>query len=354
MLLFFPPVIAFLALTLHYGSYIVQEGNVGVVYYLGSLCTVVHEPGLHFVVPYLSTVHQVQTSVQTDHVSKIICGTSSGVSVTFESIEVVNQLNKSHVYQIIKDYGVNYDKTVIYDKITHELNQFCSKHTLQEVYIDKFDTLDDMLQDLLQDSLNIYGKGITIRNVRISKPSIPADVAKRYEDIVASEARKRTDHAQGQENLAKIEIENTKKQRQMQAESEQSLMQIGIENAKKQRQMQADSQQHLMNIEFEKAKELAQLNRTMLVNQMIIQKDKELEFGLQEVVKIKAETNSLKKKSEIDVEHYANMKKVEFNNGLQTDAYVKIKVSEHLANNSKVYAGFGFPDLSNIFTKFKI
>ena len=46
-------------------------------------------------------------------------------------------------WETVKNYTVNYDKTWIYDKIHHEINQFCSKHTLKEVYIDKFDQLDE-------------------------------------------------------------------------------------------------------------------------------------------------------------------------------------------------------------------
>ena len=38
----------------------------------------------------------------------------------------------------------------IFDKIHHEINQFCSSHTLHEVYIDKFDTLDESLASSLQ------------------------------------------------------------------------------------------------------------------------------------------------------------------------------------------------------------
>jgi hypothetical protein len=30
---------------------------------------------------------------------------------------------------------VHYDRIWIFDKIHHEINQFCSKHSLQEVYI---------------------------------------------------------------------------------------------------------------------------------------------------------------------------------------------------------------------------
>ena len=42
------------------------------------------------------------------------------------------------VYDIVRNYTADYDKTLIYNKIHHELNQFCSIHNLQEVYIDLF------------------------------------------------------------------------------------------------------------------------------------------------------------------------------------------------------------------------
>lgn len=53
--------------------------------------------------------------------------------------QVVNRLRSAHVYETIKEYGVAYDRTWIYDKLHHEINQFCSAHSLQEVYVDKFD-----------------------------------------------------------------------------------------------------------------------------------------------------------------------------------------------------------------------
>lgn len=42
------------------------------------------------------------------------------------------------VYEIVKNFTADYDRTLIYNKIHHELNQFCSIHSLQEVYIVKF------------------------------------------------------------------------------------------------------------------------------------------------------------------------------------------------------------------------
>lgn len=66
----------------------------------------------------------------------IPCGTSGGIMIYFEKIEVVNRLLKEEAIQTIRNYTIYYDKIWIYDKIHHEINQFCSKHSLQEIYID--------------------------------------------------------------------------------------------------------------------------------------------------------------------------------------------------------------------------
>lgn len=42
------------------------------------------------------------------------------------------------VVDTVRNYTADYDKTLIFNKIHHELNQFCSVHTLQEVYIELF------------------------------------------------------------------------------------------------------------------------------------------------------------------------------------------------------------------------
>lgn len=63
---------------------------------------------------------------------------SGGVMIYFDRVEVVNKLDSYAVFDIVRNYTADYDKTLIYNKIHHELNQFCSVHNLQEVYIDLF------------------------------------------------------------------------------------------------------------------------------------------------------------------------------------------------------------------------
>lgn len=88
--------------------------------------------------------------------SQIPCGTSGGVLITFDTVEVVNRLQSASVYDTVKNYTLHYDQTWIFDKIHHELNQFCSAHSLHEVYISKFHTLDESLQRALQEDCRVW------------------------------------------------------------------------------------------------------------------------------------------------------------------------------------------------------
>jgi hypothetical protein len=72
------------------------------------------------------------------HTMRYLLYFSGGVIIYFDRVEVVNKLAESSVHDMVKNYTADYDRTLIYNKIHHELNQFCSVHNLQEVYIDLF------------------------------------------------------------------------------------------------------------------------------------------------------------------------------------------------------------------------
>lgn len=116
----------------------------------GALQPHMTEPGFHIKLPLVTQFSPVQITLQTDRVENIGCGTSGGVMITFDAIEVVNRLQKDAVLNVVKHYGVHYDRVWIFDRIHHLINQFCSAHTLPEVYISKFSSLDEQLTADLQ------------------------------------------------------------------------------------------------------------------------------------------------------------------------------------------------------------
>merc|ERR1719239_129671 len=52
--------------------------------------------------PFLTTVRNIQTTLQTDEVKNVPCGTSGGVMIYFDRIEVVNVLQPAAVFDTVR------------------------------------------------------------------------------------------------------------------------------------------------------------------------------------------------------------------------------------------------------------
>ena len=72
----------------------------------------------YMMVPFLTMVRNIQTTLQTDEVKNVPCGTSGGVMIYFDRIEVVNVLQQGAVYDIVKNYTADYDKALIFNKVS--------------------------------------------------------------------------------------------------------------------------------------------------------------------------------------------------------------------------------------------
>lgn len=66
------------------------------------------------------------------------------------------------VLDVVRNYTADYDKPLIFNKVHHELNQFCSAHSLHEVYIDLFDQIDENLRTVCM--IFVFIKSINFNN----------------------------------------------------------------------------------------------------------------------------------------------------------------------------------------------
>ena len=112
------------------GIHKINEGHVGIYSRGGALLSGWSNPGFNLMIPGITSYHEIQFTIQTDKVTNIPCGTSSGVVIYFgnfsiiefsnlslDKIEVVNRLEKDLVWATVKNYTVKYDQTWIFDKI---------------------------------------------------------------------------------------------------------------------------------------------------------------------------------------------------------------------------------------------
>lgn len=65
-------------------------------------------------------------------------GNTSGFNTAEHICVCVCVCCRPAVYDIVRNFTADYDKALIFNKVHHELNQFCSVHSLQEVYIGLF------------------------------------------------------------------------------------------------------------------------------------------------------------------------------------------------------------------------
>ncbi|XP_031505741.1 uncharacterized protein LOC116268051 [Nymphaea colorata] len=121
------------------GFYQIKEGQVGLIKEFGVLKNELIEPGFHFRVPGMQEVIRMDLMIQTDKVERVPCGTANGLLIT--------------------------------------------KHTLQEIYIDLFDRLDEELMKALSQDLKKWAPGIEILSVRVTKPTIPKKILQNVEQM---------------------------------------------------------------------------------------------------------------------------------------------------------------------------
>ncbi|XP_036591213.1 erlin-1 isoform X2 [Trichosurus vulpecula] len=279
----------------------IEEGHLAVYYRGGALLTSPSGPGYHIMLPFITTYRSVQTTLQTDEVKNVPCGTSGGVMIYIDRIEVVNMLAPFAVFDIVKNYTADYDKTLIFNKIHHELNQFCSAHTLQEVYIELFDQIDENLKQALQKDLNVMAPGLTIQAVRVTKPKIPEAIRRNFE-LMEAEKTKLLIAAQKQKVVEK----------------------------------EAETERKKAIIEAEKTAQVAKIR----FQQKVMEKETE-----KRISEIEDAAFLAREKARADAEYYTAHKHATSNKLKLTPEYLELKKYQAIAANSKIYFGSSIPSI---------
>jgi regulator of protease activity HflC (stomatin/prohibitin superfamily) len=158
----------------------IPTGFVGVVHRFGKTQQDLKYPGLNFYNAWTSSVKLVEIKPQTDSVQRVDCISKEGVALVFESIEVGNKLPATSVVGVIENFGFDYDKYLVTDLVRHQINVICSSMTYQDIFIDKFDELDDQLRMFIQLENEKQKTGLEIMFVRLTKPQLPRSLNEAY------------------------------------------------------------------------------------------------------------------------------------------------------------------------------
>lgn len=250
---------------------------------------------------------------------------------------MTNELPKQHVEAVFARYGADYDKITIYGNVEFYMQQMCANMTAEEVYVDKFDQLDERMHAMLAAAQQAQHEpgcerdcavvqpptGIRILRVKVFKPQatnsrITEDFKARAEHAAATKAHVSAQAAILEQNKRQLVEQRGGLQRQ-EADVQARLAREKDENeAKMQRELaakRADEQLQRVDLAMRQAHAAAEANVTL----------------------IHAQARASALLSEGEASANVTVMEARANERLHTDAHVRIREAEAVTSGAKYF-----------------
>ena len=263
----------------------IEDGYVGVYYKNGELQEELLNPGYKLVTILVRPEETILEDVEAT--------TRDGVEITFEGVGVLSRVAKQKVTKIINKYGTDFKRILLYNTIKEELRNFCANKTLDEIYNVKFLEIAPAVKEEVNDAILRLGDGgLEILNLALRKPKIPEDIAENYRLV----------KLQWTQQLVEVQKQKTERIKR-----------------------ESDIMKAIANARLEKD-----------IQEIMIQKEIMATEGRKTISELRSEILEAEEKNLADIAKYAKERDAEGNKVLLSPEYLKLKVAESLANNTKV------------------
>jgi len=287
-------VLVFTAVIIVDSVHTIEEGNVGIYFVQGALGSDYTTPGVHWSIPFVTTIEEITIRPQTETLEPISTVTKDGIQNTFHNIQVLSNVEIGSLIDLIRKFGMNFRHALIYDRVSEELRTFCANSTIDEVYNTKFLDIVSQVKIQVERSITRLGmNGIKILNLVIPKPDIPRDIAANYKAV-------------------KVQWTD-----QLVAKQRQITEKIRKETESIKAMLDAEREKNVTKITLEKA--LLQKENEKMINDLQNQ-----------IIKSREENQA-------DVDAYKKEKDAAANVQLYTKDYVRLELAKELSKNTKFY-----------------
>jgi len=282
------------------GFHNIREGHVGVYWRWGKLQSRLEPPGYHHMLPLgIDEVLEVSVTLETTVMHGVPCGTSGGVLLHFDEVEVVYRLQPQDVVDTVKNYSGGFVQTWIRDPLPSLMNEVCNSLSLHDVHIGRFAELDDMMREKLSELLAEWAPGLQVITVRLVKPTIPSSVQQNFDEVADFSSKLKTVTAHQTVVLRA-------------AEKDRSLAVLGAQK------------------ELEVAR--------MHANSSVLAAERSV--GINEV---KLQTAEARMREQADAESYAKQREAEANKHKLTKIFLDLQRRVHLMRNIELNIGPAVP-----------
>lgn len=202
---------------------VVKAGHTGVVLTFGAVEENVFDEGLHFKIPLIQNVVQMNNrtqKIETDGTasSKDLQIISYVVAVNFH----VNDASSASLYQNV---GIDYGSVIIVPAIQESIKAVTAQFTAEEL-ITKRQLVGDQIKEALSEKIGEYGIVVEIFNI------VNFDFSEEFNAAVEAKQTAQQNALKAEQDLARIEVEAKQKITQAEAEAKSiQLIQDALESS---------------------------------------------------------------------------------------------------------------------------
>ena len=295
---------------------VVPQGAVG-IFKRGGFLEGTYEPNIYFHFPMVTTLLAVNTRPQVDVLTNIECGTSDGLRINFPKVTIYNMLSKESAWDIISRFGEAYDEYLVVHPAIQAINELCAEMTAQNLYIDQYTTINEKLTVQLKAFQEEQNSNLQITQVTVSKPALPNDIQRNYQQIVSEKTRI---IAVQEEHKRQIKEEEAKQERKRVEEENRKVISL-LEYDKKISEAEKNAELSKIEVDKESYKRMTQADAEAYARNLT-------SLAESDAVRLKgeAEATSILAKGKAEAEVKQELGKV--NEILLSDNYVRLKYAE--------------------------
>ncbi len=205
-------VILLVVLILGFSSFsIVDPGHTGVVITLGKVSDKVLEEGIHFKLPFIQNVEQVdnrvlKTEVESNAASKDLQTISSKVSINYR----VNKASSANIY---KNVGSDFTNVIVNPAIQECVKSIAAKYTAEQLITNRAVVSTEM-EDAISQKINPYGLSIEVFNI------VNFDFSDEFNKAIEAKQTAQQAALKAEQDLARIKVEAEQTVEKAKAEAE--------------------------------------------------------------------------------------------------------------------------------------
>ncbi len=190
---------------------VVSAGHTGVVLTFGAVEDTVLEEGLHFKIPFIQRV--VQVNNRTQKIETEGSASSKDLQIISYVVAVNYHVNNDSSANLYQNVGTDYGSVVIIPAIQESIKAVTAQYTAEEL-ITKRQTVGDQIKGALSEKINQYGLTVEIFNI------VNFDFSEEFNAAVEAKQTAQQNALKAEQDLARIEVEAQQKITQAEAEAE--------------------------------------------------------------------------------------------------------------------------------------